>query len=213
VFVAFGIVTAEKRIEPLVRALGAVVAQNVDAHLLVGGENGFAALDELIAASGVADRVHLAGYVEEERVADFLSAGDVGVSLRWPTAGETSGSWVESIAAAKPTIITALPHNAHVPRSVAMAVDLLDEDASLVAAMSTLAGDRALRESMGRAAHDYWKAEHHVGLMADDYRRVIAQAAQLPAPAPAALPAHLTKDYGELAASIEREFNPGSVRL
>ena len=67
----------------------------------------------------------------------------------------------------------------NVPRSVAIAVDLLEEDAGLVAAMSMLARDRALRENAGRAAYDYWKAEHHVSLTADDYRRVIAQAAQI----------------------------------
>jgi hypothetical protein len=41
--------------------------------------------------------------------------------------------------------------------------------------------------------------------MADDYRRVIAQAAATPAPAAAGLPAHLTNDYSARAASIARE--------
>jgi glycosyltransferase involved in cell wall biosynthesis len=214
VFVAFGLITAEKRIEPVLRALGSLVASGDDVHLLVGGENGFPGLAAAIEKSRVSDRVHVAGYVEEARVADFLAAGDVSLSLRWPTAGETSASWIESLAAAKPTIITALPHNANVPRSVAIAVDLLEEDAGLVAAMSMLARDRALRETLGRAAYDYWKAEHHVSLTADDYRRVIAQAAQIPAMTtlPAGLPAHLTSDHSARAMSIAREFDV-DVRL
>ena len=71
--------------------------------------------------------------------------------------------------------------------------------------MSRLSDEGALRASLGKAGHDYWKAEHHVGLMADDYRRVIAQAAATPAPAAAGLPAHLTNDYSARAASIARE--------
>lgn len=215
VFVAFGMVTAEKRIEPLLRALGTLAARGDDVHLLVGGDNGFPGLDDAIASSRVADRVHVAGYVDEERVADFLAAGDVSVSLRWPTAGETSGSWIEALAAGKPTIVTALAHNAHVPSSVAIAIDLLDEDAALVAAMSALSGDRARRDAMGRAAREYWKREHHVSLTADDYRRVIAQAAQRPAPRPEGLPAHLTNDYSGRAMSIAREVgvDPGRAGL
>ena len=207
VFVAFGLVTAEKRIEPVLRALGSLAARGDDVHLLIGGENGFPGLAEAIEKCRVGDRVHVAGYVDEARVADFLAAGDVSLSLRWPTAGETSGSWIESLAAAKPTIITALAQNAVVPRSVAMSIDLLGEEAGLVEAMGTLARDRARREAMGRAAYDYWQAEHQVSLTADDYRRVIAQASQIPAPSQSGLPAHLTNDYSARAEAIAREFD------
>jgi len=205
-FVMFGLVTAEKRIEPILRALGTLKTRGIDAHLLIAGGHGGVDLEALVAASGVADRVHVAGYVPDERVADYLSAGDVSLSLRWPTAEETSASWVESLAAAKPTIVTALPHTAHVPSSVAVAIDLLDEDAALLAAMSRLAGDRALRETLGKAGHEYWKKEHHVSLMADDYRRVIARAAGLPAPDGAGLPEHLTADYSARSTSIARDI-------
>jgi len=223
VFVAFGLVTAEKRIEPILRALGALTARGVNAHLLVVGANGFQGLDDAIAEHGVADRVHATGHVADDRIADHFSAGDVSLSLRWPSAGETSASWIESLAAAKPTIISSLPHTADVPsidartwrptrRStppVAVSVDLLDEDAALLAAMSRLAEDDALRDALGRAGQEYWRAEHHVSLTAGDYRRVMAQAAALPAgPAPAAggWPAHLTNDYSALLTSIAREI-------
>ena len=214
-FVTFGLVTAEKRIEPILRALGALAARGVDAHLLIAGANGFPALDSSIAAGQVADRVHAAGYIADDQIADYLSAGDVSLSLRWPTAEETSASWIESLAASKPTIITALPHTAGVPSSVALSVDLLEEDAALVAAMSTLAEDRALRERLGKAGREYWQANHRVDLMAEDYRRVILQAASVPARQNPGLPAHLTDDYSALATSIAREVGVdlGSVRL
>ena len=205
-FITFGLVTAEKRIEPILRALGALTARGVDAHLLIAGANGFPALEESITASRVAGRVHIAGYIADDRIADYLSAGDISLSLRWPTAEETSASWIASLAASKPTIITALPHTAGVPSSVALSIDLLEEDAALLAAMSRLAGDRALRERLGKAGREYWQANHHLDLMVEDYRRVIAQAASVPARPIAGLPAHLTDDYSALATSIAREI-------
>jgi glycosyltransferase involved in cell wall biosynthesis len=206
VFVAFGLVTAEKRIEPILRAIGALKARGADAHLLIVGASGFPALDDAIAAAGVADRVHITGYVDDDRIADYLSAADVSLSLRWPTADETSASWIASLAMGKPTIITSLPHTANIPSTVAIAIDLLDEDAALLAAMSALAGDPASREALGNAGREYWKANHHISLMADDYRRVIALAASTPAPSPTGLPDHLTNDYSARAMSIAREI-------
>lgn len=220
VFIAFGLVTPEKRIEPILRALGTLVARGADVHLLIAGGNGFPGLDDVVAAQRLGDRVHLTGYVEEDRIADHLAAADVSLSLRWPTAEETSGAWAESLSASRPTIITSLPHTADVPaidartwqptrRSrdpIAVAVDLLDEDTTLVATMARLAEDAALRERLGRAAHAYWAAEHDVRLMADDYRRVIALAAARPAPATDTLPAHLTDDHSGHAMAIAREI-------
>ena len=115
VFVSFGLVTAEKRIEPILGALGALAARGLNVHLLVVGASDLRGLDELIAASGAAGRVHATGYVDGDRIADYLSAGDVSLSLRWPTAEETSASWLDSLQAGKPTIITSLPHTAGIP--------------------------------------------------------------------------------------------------
>ncbi len=207
VFVAFGLVTAEKRIDPILRALATLVTRHgVDARLLLVGASEFDGLDAAVAGHGVSGRVHLTGYVPYEEIGNHLSAGDVSLSLRWPTAEETSGSWIESLAAGKPTIITALPHNADVPSSVALSIDLLEEDAALAAAMRLLATDRAAREALGAAGRTYWEANHRLDLMAADYQRVLDRAAGLPAPDVPGLPAHLTADHGALAAAIASEI-------
>ena len=206
VFMAFGLATAEKRIPSMVAALAALVSRGANAHALVVGDNTVRDLGEMIAAHGLRGRVHVTGYVDDDRIADYLSAADVSVSLRWPSTGETSASWVESLSAGKPAIVTSLPHTVDIPSSVAFSIDLLEEDAALVEAMSRLAADAALRERMGRAARDYWRLHHDVRLTAEDYTRVITQAAAIPAPEPEGLPAHLTNDYSSLAESIASEF-------
>ena len=221
VFVAFGRVTAEKRIEAILHALGAVAARGTNAHLvLVGDADGFPALTALVAQHNLADRVHVTGYVADERVADHLAAADVCLCLRWPTAGETSASWLRALAAARPTIVTALAHLADVPtldartwrashpsrEPVAVSIDLLDEDEALLAAMSRLAADAALRSGLARAGHAYWSREHRLELMAEDYRRVMMEAAARPAPRVDDLPSHFTDDYTALARQLAREL-------
>src|SRR6185436_18630573 len=98
--------------------------------------------------------------VEEDAIGGYLAAADACLCLRWPTARETSGSWLHCLAAARPTIISDLAHTIDVPERVALRVDLLDEEAALLRAMRQLAGDAKLRANLARAGHDYWAANH-----------------------------------------------------
>jgi glycosyltransferase involved in cell wall biosynthesis len=192
VFTAFGKMTAEKRIGPMRDAIGALGRDGLDAHLLLVGEDGDAFAGDA--------RVHATGYVEDAAVAAHLLAADVCLCLRWPTALETSASWLRCLAAARATVVTDLAHTADVPTSVAWRVDLLNEERSLVAAMRTLATDVAARAALAQAGHAWWRAHHTMELMAEDYRRVIASAIETPPAAPdvlsTLLPPHFTRDYG-----------------
>ncbi|HET7618433.1 MAG TPA: hypothetical protein VFK20_07985, partial [Vicinamibacterales bacterium] len=205
-------------------ALPAVVAGIPGARLLLAGAPApYYDVAADVAASGAAAAVTLAGYIEsEESLTDHIAACDVGLSLRWPTVRETSAPWVRTIALGLPTITTRLRHTADVPamgvrdagrgtrdawseergaRSeergpdpVTIAIDVADEARELPAAMRLLASDAALRERLGRAAHAWWSREHTFERMAADYRRVIADALERPAPE-VALPAHLRADH------------------
>src|SRR5262249_14548711 len=158
--------------------------------------------------------------VPDESIADYLAAADVCLCLRWPTAQETSASWLQCLAAARPTVITDLAHLVDVPaidpRSwkrthpdlapVAVTIDLLDEEPSLYRAMDRLCADVRLREEIARAGYAYWAANHTLETMTEDYRRLIQDAADRPTPMPANLPAHITDDYFALARSILAEI-------
>ena len=218
-FVAFGHVTAEKRVEPILHALDALVARGADAHLAVVGEAHDFPLRAQAEQRGLSARVHVTGYVPDDRVAGYFAAADACLCLRWPSAGETSASWLRALAAAKPTVVTALAHLADVPTlaattwrqshpahdPVALSVDLLDEDTALQAAMWRLSTDPELRSGLARAGHAYWSSAHTVALMADDYRRVMREASARPAPA-VELPAHFTADYSSLVRRLTEEM-------
>ena len=205
-FAAFGNITAEKRIGAILRAFDALARERADVHLLLAGDaSGYPALARELAASAHAPRVHLTGYVADQAIGGYLAAADACLCLRWPTALETSASWLQCLAAARPTVITDLAHLADIP-AIALRVDLMDEDASLLAAMRVLAADPRRRESLGYAGHAYWAAHHTLEVMADDYLRLIAAAVARLAPAVIDLPAHFTDDHSALARRIAERF-------
>jgi glycosyltransferase involved in cell wall biosynthesis len=220
-FAAFGTITAEKRVGAILRAVAALAREGADVHLLLAGDaSDCAGLDVDLATAAITPRVHLVGYVPDEAIGDYLAAADACLCLRWPTALETSASWVQCLAAARPTLITDLAHLVDVPtidprawrasrggtEPVAIAIDLLDEEEALLLAMRRLAADRRLREDLARAGHAYWAAHHTLEAMVGDYRRLLPIAAEQPAPHVTDLPDHFLDDHTSKARALTRDF-------
>ena len=206
-FAAFGKITAEKRIGPILRAFDALAAERADVHLLLAGDaSDYPTLARELAATAHARRVHVTGYVADEAIGDYLAASDACLCLRWPTALETSASWLQCLAAARPTVISDLAHLVDIPPTVAVAIDLMDEDAALLAAMRALAADPSWREALGRAGYAYWSTHHTLDVMTADYQRLLGLAAARPAPVVGDLPAHFTDDYSDTARAIVERF-------
>jgi glycosyltransferase involved in cell wall biosynthesis len=228
VYAVFGKLTAEKRIGPILRAFASTVRDGIDAWLwLVGDAAEYPSLGAELRQLAIAERVRVTGYVSDEAIGTYLEATDVCLCLRWPTALETSGSWLHCLAAGRATVITDLAHLVDVPtidprhyrtsaagpvegshwrEAVAVRIDLLDEDQALRAAMRALATDAALREGLARAGHAYWAANHTIELTAARYRDVIYEAAARPTPVCTDLPRHFTEDYTDLTRRIADRF-------
>jgi len=116
VFAAYGMLTPEKRLTEIFKALRALLPWAPDTHLLLVGQPADHYDVEADAREhGVADHVTVTGYVEDEELPAYLAAADVCLCLRWPTSRETSASWLRCLAAGKPTVITDLIHTAGVP--------------------------------------------------------------------------------------------------
>jgi len=216
VFAAFGRVTPEKRISQILQALAALGDQHPPIHLWLVGEAApyYDALAEA-RTLGIADRVTMTGFVNDDELAGHLSAADVCLCLRWPTARETSASWLRCLAAGKPTVTTDLVHTVEVPsldprtwkpqvaprpcedgpdagpvEPICVSLDILDEDHSLRLALRRLTQDAPLRVLLGRRAHEYWQRNHTLPRMTEDYESLIDRALAAPVPTPE-LPTHL----------------------
>jgi glycosyltransferase involved in cell wall biosynthesis len=216
VFGAFGGLTADKRIPQILRAFAATRQRMPRARLLLAGAaDRMVDIDGLARTLGIGDALVTAGVLDDEAFDRAIAAVDVSLNLRWPTAVETSGPWVRAIAAARPTIVVSLAHQAHVPsldprdwsrshpaaEPVTIAIDIVDEDHSLALAMRRLAMDETLRASLGQAARAYWAAEHSEARMTDAFARVMATAAATPDPR-GDLPGHLRPDPSRHVANV-----------
>ena len=207
VFAVFGKVTAQKRIGAILRALGSLVRDGRPAYLLLAGDaSEYSRLNAEVSEHGVATHLRIVGYLDNGEIDVHLAAADACLCLRWPTAQETSASWLRCLAAGRPTVLSDLPHLVDVPRSVALRVDLWDEDRSLEAVMRQLVDEPRLREELGRAGEAYWAMHHTLEIMAEDYRHVLRAAASSRIAAAADLPPHFLEDYSEAPSAILRQF-------
>jgi glycosyltransferase involved in cell wall biosynthesis len=226
---AFGAITEEKRIEPLLAA-AAVARRHVPGLrvALVGQTMPHFDVAERARSLGIQGSVALPGYVSDEDLPAFLRASDVIASLRWPSGRETSASWLRALAAGRATVVTELRQQADLPtydpRSwttppgtasdapVAVGIDILDEAHSLTLALKRLATDASLRGELGESARAWWARHHTVDRMASDYLSALSEAARGLAPA-TDLPPHLRPDPARFArASIARFPGTGIFR-
>ena len=225
---AFGGVTPEKRIPQVIRAVAALASRHPTLHLLLVGTPA-AHYDVVVDAdaAGVADRVHVAGFVSDEELPAYLLSADICACLRWPTNRETSASWLRAIAAGRATLITELAHLAQLPtldprgwrvldgttparRPVAVSIDALDEEHSLQLALERLVEDRPLRERIGEAAREWWQTHHQLDAMAEAYLDLLRATAERSMAAPAVprrpLPRHLLDDGSATLGALTREL-------
>ncbi len=153
----------------------------------------------------------------------LLQDADVIVSLPWPSFGEPQTPALATIAAGKPVIVlesvsaadwpaldpqTWRPRGLTADAPIAISIDPRDEEHSLVLAIRRLSADATLRAQLGDAAHDWWRTHATPGHAAEDWERILAEAALLQPPArPTDWPGHLTADGTEHARKILDEFS------
>ncbi|HEX6198769.1 MAG TPA: glycosyltransferase family 4 protein, partial [Thermoanaerobaculia bacterium] len=155
---SFGFQTPIKRTGRVVEALAA--PELAGAHLLVVGET-VADLDALARELGVADRVHVTGFVPYAELEAAIAACDLGVNLRYPTAGETSASLLRVLAMGRPAVVSDYAQFAELPEEVAVKVALGEgEVAGLVRALADLLADPGRLAAMGEAAREHVRLRH-----------------------------------------------------
>ncbi|TMK82118.1 MAG: glycosyltransferase [Actinobacteria bacterium] len=153
----FGFITRPKQPAAVVGGFARLAAAHPDAVLMmVGADHTGGGLDRLIAQHRLEGRVRVAGFVGLPEFYRYLRACDVMVSLRYPSAGETSAVVARALAEGRATIVNNLQAFAELPDDVALKVEI-DEDqaASLGEHLVRLAGEPALRARLGAGAKRY----------------------------------------------------------
>jgi glycosyltransferase involved in cell wall biosynthesis len=153
----FGFLTRPKQPAAVIGGFAKLAAMEPRASLLiVGADRSGGGLAKLIARHGLDDRVSLPGYVDLARFYLYLRAVDAVVNLRYPSAGESSGTFARALAEGRATIVSDIGSFAEVPPGVALKVDIDgDQVDQLGSHLLRLCGDPSFRSSIEERARQY----------------------------------------------------------
>jgi len=181
---SFGFQTPIKRTAAAVRALARPELAGVDL-LVVGEVSPHVDLEGEARRAGVADRVHVTGFVDAATFTRALEACDLCLNLRYPTAGETSAALLRQLAAGRPTLVSDYAQFRELPEEAVVKV-LLGSDAeeaeALGATAARLLADPARLRAMGRAARDHIALHHAPPRAAASVARACVELAELEPP-------------------------------
>ncbi|MCU0523117.1 MAG: glycosyltransferase family 4 protein [Anaerolineae bacterium] len=174
----FGYIAPSKRVGSVLRAMGQLRPLFPRLRLICVGEtvgdNGLqATIDDL----HLADRVEITGYVSAERLQTYLSAIDVGVNLRQPTWGESSGTLARLLAMGTPVLVTDAGSFGDLPAGVVVKIPCgAGEVDAMVRELTQLLQDARLRERIGSAARCYMRDCCTPELVAQQFARFVRAA-------------------------------------
>ena len=171
VIASMGFVTQSKRIPTVLAAFKRLLAVVPNAMYVIVGEDHWKwSVAPLIEEMGLSGNVRITGYTTEKDFFRYLKAADAIVNLRFPTAGETSGTLIRSLGAGKPVIVTDFGQFAELPDDVCLKVSAgPSEEKELYAKLRALAYRPTLREQLSRRASEWIRSEHEISRCAAHY--------------------------------------------
>lgn len=113
----FGLVTREKRIETVARAVRRISELHPNVRLLLAGQVSDPSwLEALLDRTGMTARTVVAGRLAGDEFAAAMEAADLVIHLRYPTARETSAALLRVMAQGRPVVISDIANQSEIPR-------------------------------------------------------------------------------------------------
>jgi len=164
VLLTFGLLSPGKGIETMIRAMPAIAAAHPDSlYVILGathphlvareGEAYRETLQTLVAEVGMIDHVVLVdGFVEQERLLDYLAAADIYVTPYTNPAQITSGTLAYAVGLGKPVVSTPYWYASELLADGVGALTPFGDSAALGRTINDLLGDPARLEAMRERA-------------------------------------------------------------
>ncbi|HJP65632.1 MAG TPA: glycosyltransferase [Actinomycetota bacterium] len=153
----FGFITRPKQPAAVIGGFAHLAERHRDARLvMIGADNTGGGLNRLIRRHGLENQVVMTGYVDLERFYLYLRAVDAVINLRYPSAGESSGTFSRALAEGRAVIVNDLGSFAEVPADVALKVEIDGDQAAEVGAhLVRLAEEPGFRARIEQNARAY----------------------------------------------------------
>lgn len=163
----FGFLTSAKRADVVLRAFKAARGREPRLQLLVVGEPA----PDIDTASLATEGVTFTGYVDDVDFAAYYAAVDRLVNLRYPSAGESSGTLIRAFDAGKPVAVSDYAQFAEFAGDCVTKIPFGDGEAEALADFFTRPLDE---EAIARAQRAWLESNARVDLTVDGYLRGLA---------------------------------------
>jgi glycosyltransferase involved in cell wall biosynthesis/SAM-dependent methyltransferase len=188
-FGAFGFLKHYKRIGSIIQAFARLARYRPEARLiLVGEEHPHYPLRPLIRDLGQEERIRILGHVPLNEFVEYMAACDVCLNLRYPTAGESSGSLLREMALARPVIVSDIGAFSELPSDTCIKIPAgpeasLGEPEWLFEYMNTLVNRPDLARALGQNASAFVARECAWDKCAERYVEFLSSFTKPAAPA------------------------------
>ena len=175
----FGFLKPYKRIPECLRAMKRLV--HIDPRvrmILVGEEHPDLPIRRLASQFDLNEHVRVLGYVPIDQFEQLIGAVDICLNLRYPTAGETSGTLLRALGLGRAVVVSDVGAFSELPDDVCFKVPVGDGEVdTLTETLSRLTAQPELAAALGRRAREYVASEcswdHVADLYADWIRAVV----------------------------------------
>jgi glycosyltransferase involved in cell wall biosynthesis len=181
VFGVFGGVHWIKRLLVTVLAFAQVRRRWPQARLLIAGRidqpDVYADVVAAVEQFGLTDSVHIESSPAKADFRALIAAADVTINLRWPSAGETSGTMMRAFGAGRLVITSDLPQTRHFDPAFCLRVPIepMAEAQALIGAMEQILADPEQARAAGKLARDFVAEQASWSVAADGYRAALAE--------------------------------------
>jgi glycosyltransferase involved in cell wall biosynthesis len=158
----FGFLTSAKRAEIVLKAFEKARESNPRLRLLIAGEPAPNIEPQSLARDGVV----VTGYVPDEEFAAYYAAADRLVNLRYPSAGETSGTLMRAFDAGKPVAVSDYAQFAEYPDTCVVKIAFGESEVDDLAEFFLRDMDDA---AMASAQRKWLEAHARLDLAVDGY--------------------------------------------
>lgn len=179
-FGIFGFLKPYKRIGESLRAFKRLIADHPNAKLvLVGEAHQDFPLTRLISSLGLTSHVRLIDYAPIDDFQGYIAACDCVVNLRYPTVGETSGTFLRSLGMGKPVLVSEIGAFREYPDDVCLKVPVDGtEEEHIYQYMNLLVSRPEVARALGERARGWVERECNWPSVAQRYVKFLCEVAQ-----------------------------------
>lgn len=173
IITSFGFISGHKRYHILLNAFKEFLIDQPNSTLILIGDD-LVGIDKLISDLELKKHVIKTGYISYKMLVQYLTVSDFCVNLRYPTAGETSRSVLQLMAAEKPVIVSNVGWFSEIPDNCCLKIDVDSyEEEILLESMRLLASEDKVRKQIGKNAREYVQNKHDPKKVAKYYYQFI----------------------------------------